>query len=60
MTEHVTEHAHGKVHVEHDGPVTIVTINRPEVKNACDVETVQTLHDVFMAFEADEGAAWLS
>lgn len=56
MTEHVTEHAHGKVRVEHDGPFTIVTINRPEVKNACDVETVQTLHDVFMAFEADASA----
>jgi enoyl-CoA hydratase len=52
----MTEYAHGKVRVEQDGPVTIVTINRPAVKNACDVETVQTLHDVFMAFEADEGA----
>ena len=50
------EHANGKVRVEHDGPVTIVTINRPGSRNACDVETVQTLHDVFMAFEADEAA----
>ncbi|MDP6873982.1 MAG: crotonase/enoyl-CoA hydratase family protein [Alphaproteobacteria bacterium] len=50
------EHANGKVLVDQDGPVTIVTINRPEVKNACDVETVQTLHDVFAAFEANEAA----
>ena len=50
------EHADGKVLVSQDGPVTIVTINRPQVKNACDVETVQTLHDVFAAFEADDEA----
>jgi len=50
------EHAGGKVRVEHDGAVTTVTINRPQVKNACDKETVQTLHDVFMAFEADPDA----
>ena len=50
------EHADGKVLVSQDGPVTIVTINRPQVKNACDVETVQTLHDVFAAFEVDEAA----
>ncbi|MBT4489610.1 MAG: hypothetical protein HOC72_18870, partial [Rhodospirillaceae bacterium] len=50
------EHAQGKVLVDQDGPVTTVTINRPAAKNACDVETVQTLHDVFMAFEADDDA----
>ena len=43
------ENAGGKVLVEKDGPVTIVTINRPRVKNACDVETVQALHDAFRA-----------
>jgi len=52
----MTEHANGKVLVDYDDPVTIVTINRPQVKNACDVETVQTLHDVFAAFEADDEA----
>jgi enoyl-CoA hydratase/carnithine racemase len=50
------KHADGKVLVEQDGPVTIVTIDRPQVKNACDVETVQTLHDVFHAFEANDEA----
>ncbi len=52
----MNEYAGGKVLVARDGPVTVVTINRPEVKNACDVETVQTLHDVFMEFEADDAA----
>lgn len=50
------EHAGGKVLELREGPVTTVLINRPEVRNACDVETVQALHDVFMAFEADEDA----
>ncbi|MDP6388761.1 MAG: crotonase/enoyl-CoA hydratase family protein [Alphaproteobacteria bacterium] len=49
----MTELGNGKVLVEIDGPVTIVTINRPEARNACDVETVKALHDAFMAFEAD-------
>jgi len=45
-----------KVLVDRDGPVTTVTINRPHARNACDVETVQTLHDVFHEFEADPEA----
>ena len=45
-----------KVRVERDGPVTTVIINRPEVHNACDVETVKALYDAFMAFEADDAA----
>ncbi len=45
-----------KVLVNSDGPVTTITINRPEVKNACDVETVQTLHDICAQFEADKAA----
>ena len=52
----VTEYAGGKVYVETDGPVICVTINRPAVRNACDIETVQTLHDIFAGFEADENA----
>ena len=43
--------AGGKVLVDQDGPVTIVTINRANVKNACDVETVKTLHDAFHEFD---------
>ena len=42
--------------VERNGPVTTVTINRPQARNACRVETVKALHDAFMAFEADDTA----
>lgn len=45
-----------KVLVRDDGPVRIVTINRPHARNACDVETVKTLHDVFAEFDADDTA----
>lgn len=45
-----------KVVVERDGPVTIVTINRPEVRNAVDNETADALADAFRAFDADTTA----
>src|SRR3954454_11683914 len=41
--------------VERDGPVTIVSINRPERRNAVDGATARKLFDAFLAFEADEG-----
>jgi enoyl-CoA hydratase len=41
--------------VEHDGPVTIVTINRPDVRNAVDGPTAALLADAFRAFDADNG-----
>ena len=44
------------VRVERDGPVTIVTIDRPEVRNAVDGPTAEALADAFRAFESDEGA----
>ena len=40
-----------------DGPVLIVTINRPERRNAVDLATAQALFDAFSAFEVDEGAS---
>ena len=43
--------------VETDGPVTTVTIDRPECRNAVDVETAAALRSAFDAFEADESAA---
>ena len=52
MTNQVEE----KVLVRNDGPVTIVTINRSHVKNACDVETVKRLHDVFQEFDENPQA----
>jgi len=39
--------------VEHDGPVTIVSINRPHRKNAVDGATARRLFDAFRAFDAD-------
>lgn len=40
--------------VERDGPVTIVSINRPERRNAVNGATAKLLFDAFLAFEADE------
>ena len=45
------------VHVEHDGPVTTITIDRPEARNAVDGPTAQALADAFRGFEADESAS---
>lgn len=45
------------VRVDRDGPVTIVTIDRPEARNAVDRPTAQLLYDAFTAFDADDTAA---
>ncbi|MCJ2072196.1 crotonase/enoyl-CoA hydratase family protein [Methylobacterium sp. J-030] len=47
----------GTVLVQRDGPVTTVTINRPEVRNALDIETAARLFDAFQQFEADASAS---
>jgi len=44
------------VHVEKLGPVTLVTLQRPEVRNAVDAATAVALHRAFLEFEADEDA----
>jgi enoyl-CoA hydratase len=36
------------------GPIRIVTINRPEVRNAVDGDTALALYEAFQAFNADE------
>lgn len=38
-----------------DGRIAIVTIERPERRNAVDAATAQALYDAFKAFDADEG-----
>src|SRR4030081_1115708 len=43
--------------VERDGPVTIVSINRPHCRNAVDGATARKLFDAFRAFDADEDAS---
>ena len=43
-----------KVRSERDGPVAVVTIDRPAARNAVDGATARELADAFRAFEADE------
>src|SRR3978361_1156254 len=43
--------------VERDGPVTIVSINRPHCRNAVDGLTARKLFDAFRAFDADDSAS---
>src|SRR3954463_248346 len=43
--------------IERDGPVTIVSINRPERRNAVDGATARKLFDAFLAFDADASAS---
>jgi len=45
------------IHYESDGPVTVVTIDRPEVANAIDGPTALELADAFRRFDADESAS---
>ncbi len=40
--------------IAHDGPVTVVTINRPERRNAVDSVCADQLRSAFLAFDADE------
>jgi enoyl-CoA hydratase len=40
-----------------DGPVVVVTIDRPDVANAIDRPTADSLADAFRRFDADDGAA---
>jgi enoyl-CoA hydratase len=45
------------VHYETDGPVAVVTIDRPEARNAVDGPTARALADAFRAFDADDALA---
>jgi enoyl-CoA hydratase len=45
------------VRIETDGAVTIVTIDRPEVRNAVDEPTRIALASAFRAFDADESSS---
>jgi len=45
------------IHVEHDGPVTTLVLNRPARRNAVDPATATELADAVRAFEADDDAA---
>lgn len=41
------------VSLSSDGPVTVITIDRPDVRNAVDGPTARALADAFRAFDAD-------
>jgi len=45
------------VHYEPDGPIVVVTIDRPEVRNAVDRTTAAELAAAFRRFEADDALA---
>lgn len=44
------------VQIERVGTVTVVTLSRPEVRNAVDADTAHALYDAFVAFDADPDA----
>ncbi len=45
------------VRVERRGPVTVVAIDRPQVRNAVDSATAERLRQAFASFDADPAAA---
>jgi enoyl-CoA hydratase len=45
------------VRTDVDGPVLVVTIDRPDVRNAVDRDTAEALADAFRRFDADDGLA---
>lgn len=44
------------VRVDKDGDVTVVTLARPDVRNAVDSAHARALHAAFLAFDADDSA----
>jgi len=44
------------VHVTRDAHVTIVTLDRPDVRNAVDADTARALYAAFVAFDEDPDA----
>ena len=51
------EHHDETVHFEVDGPVCVVTIDRPQARNAVDGPTQQALSEAFRRFEDDDSLA---
>ncbi len=44
---------HDTVETQQHGTVTVVTLTRPDVRNAVDADTARRLYDAFVAFDAD-------
>jgi enoyl-CoA hydratase len=55
--DRTTEGALSPVRTERDGPVLIVTIDRPEVRNAVDGPTAAALQEAFAGFDVDDDAS---
>jgi len=49
-------YARPMIEVTREGPLTVVTLNRPDRRNAVDRPTAEALADAFRAFEADDDA----
>src|SRR5215471_10011170 len=45
-----------EIEVSHIGPVTVISINRPHVRNAINKSTAQALKNAWLDFEADDDA----
>ena len=45
------------VHIEQQGPVVVITLDRPEVRNAVDRPTADALAEAFRDFDRDDDAA---
>jgi len=45
------------IHTSHDQHVTVITLARPDVRNAVDAETARALHAAFIAFDDDPNAS---
>src|SRR5258708_20835534 len=45
------------VNFETEGPLAIVTLNRPDVRNAIDRPTAEALAEAFRRFEREDGLA---
>ncbi len=46
-----------EVEVTREGPITIIRIHRPQVRNAINGATAVALREAWLAFDADEGAS---
>ena len=44
------------IDIRQHGTTTVVTLNRPDVRNAVDAATARELHAAFLAFDADDDA----
>ncbi len=50
------QHMAPQVDVRHHAAVTVVTLRRPDVRNAVDADTATALYQAFVAFDADPNA----